>query len=91
MRARVSLGRKTYVTNGIKKVSLWPSEATLLWALMTRPRLTLDEAISLIWPMPDHEPDWPEVGVRVRICMLRKKLAEMGIFIQNQQRGWALA
>jgi len=91
MRARVSLGRKPYVTDGFRKVSLWPSEATLLWALMARPRLTVDEAIPLIWPAPDREPDWPEAGVRVRMCRLRKNLAEMGISIKTHQRGWALA
>ncbi len=88
---RVSLGRKTYVTDGTRKVSLWPSEAMLLWALMTRPRLTLDDAISLIWPIPDEEPNRPENGVRVRVCGLRKKLREVGVSIRTHHGGWMLA
>lgn len=93
MKARVKLlrdGASELRLDG-KSERLTPVETIILFALMCRKRIHRDELREILWPNPNMEPDWSKSSIGVRMCNLRRKLAQFGIYISNLYCfGWRL-
>ena len=80
--------RNTFIRNGTGRVpvrrwcigetSLSTNEASVLFAVMCRPTVSVTDLIEMLWPDPDAEPDWAATIVHVVMLHLRGKMAGSG-------------
>ena len=81
--ARISTEKPFQITDGIRSRHLRPQEAELLFALMNERRISAGDAIELLWPTPDDEPEWAAESLRVYCCRIRRALEPFGWTIRS--------
>lgn len=55
-------------------INFTPTERFLVLIMMGRKMLPMPEAVDLLYPDPDDEPEIPENVIRVHMVRIRKKL-----------------
>lgn len=74
-----------------KKYGLSKQENTVMWALMTTPRVNVNGLVEAVWPDPDLQPDFWHNHINVLIAGIRKKINPFGWTIRSEYgRGWTL-
>lgn len=66
------------------KTRLTPFEVIVLWAVMARQHVTIDDLMEMLWPHPDDMPDWWRSVIGKIMCDLRAKLRPSGWGIKKR-------
>ena len=77
-------GKRWYIKG--QGVPLSDHQVDIMFSLLFRPYITIDELIEVVHPDPFLEPDWAEVSLRGIIFALNKRLPSLGYKIVTLQR-----